>query len=250
MATQIIIPEMGESVTEGTIARWFKQVGDVVAVDEPLVEVETDKVTVEIPAPAAGTLSEIAADEGVDVEVGAVIGAITEGEGEVAAPAKGNGKAAAEEQAPAPAASAEAEPVQAEPVAPGGETVDITVPEMGESVTEGTVGRWLKQLGDAVTIDEPLVEIETDKVTAELPAPAAGTLSAILAEEGTDVEVGTVVGQITAGAGFRSHRRVARARARSARRRARTHDQAAQDGGDAPERGPEHRRHTDHVQRD
>ena len=201
MATQIIIPEMGESVTEGTIARWFKQVGDVVAVDEPLVEVETDKVTVEIPAPAAGTLSEIAADEGVDVEVGAVIGAIAEGEGDLTAPAKGNGKAAAEEQAPAPAASAEAEPVQAEPVAPSAKTVDITVPEMGESVTEGTVGRWLKQIGDAVTIDEPLVEIETDKVTAELPAPAAGTLSAILAEEGTDVEVGTVVGQITAGAG-------------------------------------------------
>ncbi len=208
MATQIIIPEMGESVTEGTIARWFKQVGDVVAADEPLVEVETDKVTVEIPAPAAGTISEIIAAEGADVEVGAIIGAIAEGEGAVAA-SKGNGAAAAEEPAPAAAPSAEAAPEPAEPAAPApsepaapaGETVDISVPEMGESVTEGTVGRWLKQVGDTVAVDDPLVEIETDKVTAELPAPAAGTLSAILAEEGTDVEVGTVVGQISVGAG-------------------------------------------------
>ena len=192
MATQIIIPEMGESVTEGTIARWFKQIGDAVAVDEPLVEVETDKVTVEIPAPAAGTLSEIGAEEGADVAVGAIIGAISEGEGAVAAPAKtnGNGKAAPLEPMPTPA----------QPAATGGETVDITVPEMGESVTEGTVGRWLKQVGEAVAVDEALVEIETDKVTAELPAPTAGTLSAILAEEGTDVEVGTVVGQIATGA--------------------------------------------------
>ena len=193
MATQIIIPEMGESVTEGTIARWFKQVGDTVVVDEPLVEVETDKVTVEIPAPTAGTLSEIAAGEGVDVEVGAVIGAIAEGEGAAPAPAKSNGTAAAPE--PAPAA---AEPAPAPD--PSGEIVDITVPEMGESVTEGTVGRWLKAIGDAIAVDEALVEIETDKVTAELPAPVAGTLSAILAEEGTDVEVGAIVGQITAGA--------------------------------------------------
>ena len=201
MTTQIKIPEMGESVTEGTIARWFKQVGDVVAVDETLVEVETDKVTVEIPAPAAGTLSEIAAEEGADVEVGAVIGAITEGESAVATPVKSNGATAAEDPTPT-AATATAESVLA-PVAgasPSGETIDITVPEMGESVTEGTVGRWLKQVGDTVAVDESLVEIETDKVTAELPAPAAGTLSAILAEEGTDVEVGSVVGQITAGA--------------------------------------------------
>lgn len=117
MATQIIIPEMGESVTEGTIARWFKQVGDAVAVDEPLVEVETDKVTVEIPAPAAGTLSEIAADEGTDVEVGAVIGAIAEGEGAVAAPAKANGNGKA---APAP---------EAEPAAPAAKVAEPVAPE-------------------------------------------------------------------------------------------------------------------------
>ena len=113
MATQIIIPEMGESVTEGTIARWFKQVGDAVVVDEPLVEVETDKVTVEIPAPAAGTLSEIAAQEGVDVEVGAVIGAIAEGESAATAPAKGNGTSAAAEPAPAPTPATEPEPAAA-----------------------------------------------------------------------------------------------------------------------------------------
>ena len=205
MTTQIIIPEMGESVTEGTIARWFKQVGDTVAADEPLVEVETDKVTVEIPAPAAGTLSDIAAGEGTDVQVGAIIGSIAEGEGAVAAPAPGpaksdgNGKATPAEPMPVPAEPA----APAAPTAPtttSGETVDITVPELGESVTEGTVGRWLKQVGDAVAADEALVEIETDKVTAELPAPAAGTLSAILAAEGTDVEVGSVVGQIAAGA--------------------------------------------------
>ncbi|MCZ6846385.1 MAG: pyruvate dehydrogenase complex dihydrolipoyllysine-residue acetyltransferase, partial [Alphaproteobacteria bacterium] len=184
MATQIIIPEMGESITEGTIARWFKQVGDAVVVDEPLVEVETDKVTVEIPAPAAGTLSEIAAQEGVDVEVGAVIGAIAEVESAATAPAKGNGRSAAADPAPALTPATEPEPVPAETAAPSGELVDVTVPDMGESITEGTVGRWLKQIGDAVAVDEALVEIETDKVTAELPAPAAGTLSAILAEEG------------------------------------------------------------------
>ncbi|MFT5182342.1 MAG: pyruvate/2-oxoglutarate dehydrogenase complex dihydrolipoamide acyltransferase (E2) component, partial [Alphaproteobacteria bacterium] len=202
MATQIIIPEMGESVTEGTIARWFKQVGDTVAIDEPLVEVETDKVTVEIPAPAAGTLSEIAAEEGTDVAVGAIIGAIAEGEGAIAAPVKRNGTATAPEPTPTPAASPEPQstPAPVQSAAPSGETVDITVPEMGESVTEGTVGRWLKSIGDAVAMDEALVEIETDKVTAELPAPVAGTLSAILAEEGTDVEVGSIVGQIAAGA--------------------------------------------------
>lgn len=196
MATQIIIPEMGESVTEGTIARWFKQVGDAVAVDEPLVEVETDKVTVEIPAPAAGTLSEISVQEGADVNVGAVIGSIAEGA--AAEPAKTNGAAAASE--PAPEASATPIPAPAESAATGGETIDIAVPELGESVTEGTVGRWMKQIGDAVAADEALVEIETDKVTAELPAPTAGVLSAILVEEGTDVEVGAIVGQITAGA--------------------------------------------------
>lgn len=124
MATQIIIPEMGESITEGTIARWFKQVGDAVAVDEPLVEIETDKVTVEIPSPAAGTLSSIAAEEGADVEVGAVIGAIAEGA--VATPAKSNGKAAAKEPAPAPAsepAPKAAEPAAAE-TAPVGANLD------------------------------------------------------------------------------------------------------------------------------
>ena len=197
MATQIIIPEMGESVTEGTIGRWFKQVGDTVAIDEPLVEVETDKVTVEIPAPAAGTLSEIAAAEGTDVAIGAIIGAIAEGEGAIAAPVKSNGTATAPEPTPTPAAPA---PAPAPSAAPSGKIVDITVPEMGESVTEGTVGRWLKQVGDPVAVDDALVEIETDKVTAELPAPTAGVLSAILAEEGTDVEVGSIVGQIAAGA--------------------------------------------------
>ncbi len=191
MTIEIKVPDMGESVTEGTIARWYKAVGEAVAADEPLVEIETDKVTVEVPAPSTGVLTAIGADEGVDVEVGTVIGAIDEN-ATASAPA-------------AQAAPAEDKPAPAEPAAPatattaGGEAIDVTVPELGESVTEGTVGRWLKQIGESFAADEPLVEIETDKVTAELPAPSAGTLIEIIADEGVDVEVGAIVGRITTG---------------------------------------------------
>lgn len=183
MATEIKVPDMGESVAEGTIARWFKTVGEAITADEPLVEIETDKVTVEVPAPSSGVLVEIRADEGVDVEVGSVIGAIDE---TASAAAKAESKTAAP-KAESPAKDA------------GGDTVDITVPDLGESVAEGTVGRWLKKVGDSFEADEALVEIETDKVTAELPAPSAGTLVEIVAEEGVDVEVGAVVGRITTG---------------------------------------------------
>lgn len=193
MATEIKVPDMGESVTEGTVARWFKAVGEVVNTDEPLVEIETDKVTVEVPAPSTGVLTEINADEGVDVEVGAVIGAIDESA--TADPSAGKtddapASKAADESAPAAAASGDGD----------GDAVDITVPDLGESVTEGTVGRWLKKVGDSFDADEAIVEIETDKVTAELPAPSAGTLVEIIADEGVDVEVGAVVGRITTGA--------------------------------------------------
>jgi 2-oxoglutarate dehydrogenase E2 component (dihydrolipoamide succinyltransferase) len=197
MTTQIKVPEMGESVTEGTISRWFKAVGDAVAADEALVEIETDKVTVEIPAPAAGVLTQIGADEGTDVEVGAVIGAIDETATAGAAPAKPAAAAPkAEAPKPAPAATQAAAPA----ATASGKTVDIAVPALGESVTEGTVGRWLKAVGDAVAADEAIVEIETDKVTAEIPAPAAGVLAEIVAQEGEDVAVGAVVGRIAAGA--------------------------------------------------
>jgi 2-oxoglutarate dehydrogenase E2 component (dihydrolipoamide succinyltransferase) len=196
MTIEIKVPDMGESVSEGTIARWFKAVGEAVAADEPLVEIETDKVTVEVPAPSAGVLTSIGADEGVDVEVGTVIGAIDEN---ATASAKAAPAATPEaESAPAeekPAAAAEAPA----PATSGGETLDVTVPELGESVTEGTVGRWLKQVGESFAADEPLVEIETDKVTAELPAPSAGTLIEIVADEGVDVEVGAIVGRIATG---------------------------------------------------
>ncbi len=196
MATEIKVPEMGESVTEGTIARWFKAVGEAVTADEPLVEIETDKVTVEVPAPSSGVLTQITADEGADVEVGSVIGAIDEN-AQASAPAA---KTEAAPVAPSPAPAA-APAAVAPSAAASAETMDITVPELGESVTEGTVGRWLKQVGDSFEADEALVEIETDKVTAELPAPTAGTLSEIVAGEGVDVEVGAVVGRFIAGAG-------------------------------------------------
>ncbi len=191
MTIEIKVPDMGESVTEGTVARWFKAVGEAVTADEPLVEIETDKVTVEVPAPSTGVLTAIGADEGVDVEVGTVIGSIDENA--TAAPAPAADPAA--ESAPAEEKPAET-PTAA---AAGGETMDVTVPELGESVTEGTVGRWLKQVGESFAADEPLVEIETDKVTAELPAPGAGTLIEIIANEGVDVEVGAIVGRITTG---------------------------------------------------
>lgn len=188
MATEITVPALGESVSEGTVSQWLKKVGDTVAVDEPLVELETDKVTVEVPSPVAGTLVEIVAAEDSDVEVGAVLCMVGEA-----------GEAAAAPSEEAPEAKAEEAPAQ-EASAGTGETVDIVIPAMGESVTEGTISSWLKQVGDEVAVDEALCEVETDKVTAELPSPAAGVLSEIIAGEETDVEVGTVVGRIAVGA--------------------------------------------------
>jgi len=196
--TEIVVPNLGESVTEATVAKWLKGVGEAVAVDEPLVELETDKVSVEVPSPAAGTLKEISAPEGADVEVGGLLGAVADGEGAVAAPAPA---------APAPAPAAEpapAVPAAAPATAPApatGVLVDIAIPDLGESITEGTLGTWLKQVGDAVAVDDPLVEVETDKVTAELPSPVAGTLAEVLCDSGTDVEVGTVVARVAPGDG-------------------------------------------------
>jgi len=186
MATEITVPALGESVSEGTISKWLKNVGDAVAVDEPIVELETDKVTVEVPSPVAGTLVEIVAAEDSDVEVGAVLCMVGE---------------AGEAATPVDAAPAAAAPAEAPAVSSGtGETVDIVVPAMGESVTEGTIAGWLKKVGDAIAVDEALCEVETDKVTAELPSPVAGVLVEIIADADTDVEVGTVVGRIAVGA--------------------------------------------------
>jgi multifunctional 2-oxoglutarate metabolism enzyme len=178
---QITMPQMGESVTEGTILGWLKQVGDSVDADEPLVEVSTDKVDAEIPAPAAGTLTKILAEPDSTVQVGAVLGEIeTNGDGPAPAPAEVEAEAEAKEEA---------------------ELVDVAIPEMGDSVAEGTVLEWLVKVGDTVSADDPLVEISTDKVDAELPAPVSGTIAEILVEPDETVSVGTVVCRIAAGAG-------------------------------------------------
>ncbi|WP_171100941.1 2-oxoglutarate dehydrogenase complex dihydrolipoyllysine-residue succinyltransferase [Ruegeria sp. HKCCD7255] len=170
MSIEVRVPTLGESVTEATVATWFKKPGDAVAVDEMLCELETDKVTVEVPSPAAGVMGEIVAAEGETVGVDALLATIAAGEGAAPAPA-------------APAAEAPA----AAPAASGG-SVDVMVPTLGESVTEATVSTWFKQVGDSVAQDEMLCELETDKVSVEVPAPAAGVLAEITAPEGTTVD--------------------------------------------------------------
>jgi 2-oxoglutarate dehydrogenase E1 component len=183
-SVQITMPQMGESVTEGTVLAWLKQVGDRVEEDEPLVEISTDKVDAEVPAPASGTLVNIAAEADETVQVGSVLGEI-EPDGDGAAPA------APEEE---PAAGGE------EAAAPGGEVVDVAFPEMGDSVAEGTVLEWRVKPGDTVAVDDPLVEISTDKVDAELPSPVAGTITEILVGADETVAVGSVLCRIEAGA--------------------------------------------------
>ncbi|MFL6141248.1 MAG: 2-oxoglutarate dehydrogenase, E2 component, dihydrolipoamide succinyltransferase [Labedaea sp.] len=219
MATSVQMPALGESVTEGTVTRWLKQVGDRVEVDEPLLEVSTDKVDTEIPSPAAGVLQKIVAQEDETVAVGgelAVIGDSAGGEGG-GSPAPAQEKKPAEEKPAEPepqAAESEPEPRQAarsepQPVAeqrgepaagpePHPDSLAsgnrsgtaVTMPALGESVTEGTVTRWLKQVGDRVEVDEPLLEVSTDKVDTEIPSPVAGTLLQITAAEDQTVEVG------------------------------------------------------------
>ncbi len=190
MSTEVRVPTLGESVTEATVATWFKQPGDAVAADEMLCELETDKVTVEVPSPAAGTLGEIVAAEGETVGVDALLATIAEGAG-AAAPA-GNG--AAKDEAPAVA------PAAAPAAAPSGDSIDVMVPALGESVTEATVSTWFKQVGDSVSQDEMLCELETDKVSVEVPSPAAGVLSEVLAAEGATVEAGGKLAVVTGSA--------------------------------------------------
>lgn len=207
MSVSVTMPQLGESVTEGTVTRWLKQVGDTITADEPLLEISTDKVDTEIPAPASGVLLAISAAEDETVLVGAELGVIGAADEAGAAPAAPAAPAAA---APEPVAAVVApvavapEPVEvaapAAPAAPAaaasGATVDVLLPQLGESVTEGTVTRWLKQVGEAVTVDEPLVEISTDKVDTELPSPATGVLLSILVAEDATADVGSVLGLI------------------------------------------------------
>ena len=181
MSIEVRVPTLGESVTEATVATWFKKPGEAVEADEMLCELETDKVTVEVPAPAAGTLGEIVAGEGETVGVDALLATLTEGAG--AAP------------------KADAAPAEPKANGAGSKSVDVMVPTLGESVSEATVATWFKAAGDSVEQDEMLCELETDKVSVEVPAPASGTLSEILAAEGSTVQAGGKLAVIGGSAG-------------------------------------------------
>jgi pyruvate dehydrogenase E2 component (dihydrolipoamide acetyltransferase) len=223
MATEVTLPALGESVTEGTVTRWLKQVGDTIEVDEPLLEVSTDKVDTEIPSPVAGTLLEIKAEEDDTVEVGAILAMVGDSD-EASSTGDDSGGDSETQQAepePQPAQDPEPEPEPAaeqerpQPAAQqstdsdsdgdtddgrgGGDATPVTQPALGESVTEGTVTRWLKQVGDTVEVDEPLLEVSTDKVDTEIPSPVAGTLLEIKAEEDETVEVGAELAVIGSG---------------------------------------------------
>lgn len=208
MAFSVQMPALGESVTEGTVTRWLKQEGDTVQVDEPLLEVSTDKVDTEIPAPTSGVLTKIVAREDDTVEIGGELGVISEaGEAtpaesapapEAAAPAPEPAPTPEPEPEPAPAPAAEPAAPAAAADAPAGPGTSVKMPELGESVTEGTVTRWLKKVGDEVGVDEPLVEVSTDKVDTEIPSPVAGVLLSISANEDDTVAVGGELGVIGA----------------------------------------------------
>ncbi|MFI2072299.1 2-oxoglutarate dehydrogenase, E2 component, dihydrolipoamide succinyltransferase [Streptomyces triculaminicus] len=206
MAVSVTLPALGESVTEGTVTRWLKAEGERVEADEPLLEVSTDKVDTEIPAPAAGILASIKVAEDETVEVGAELAIIDDGTGapaEAAAPAAAEAPAPVAEPAPAPVAEAPAAPAPvaeapAAPAAGGAQGTDVVLPALGESVTEGTVTRWLKEVGETVEADEPLLEVSTDKVDTEIPAPVSGTLLEILVGEDETAEVGAKLAVIGA----------------------------------------------------
>lgn len=210
MPVTVTMPQLGESVTEGTITRWLKAVGDTVAADEPLLEVSTDKVDTEIPAPASGVLLSIDATEDDTVEVGGVLAVIGEPDDAAAAPSSEPSEPSEPVVADTPAEpttqaeAAPSEPATPEPAIPepvsSGSEVSVILPALGESVTEGVITRWLKSVGDAVDADEPLVEISTDKVDTEIPAPVSGTLAAIAADTDATVEVGAEIARISIGA--------------------------------------------------
>jgi len=211
MPTDVVMPQMGESITEGTLTKWLKKPGDTVARDEPLFEISTDKVDAEIPSPVAGILGDIKVQEGTTVNVGALVCTISEEGGAAAKPA------AVPASAPA---SANALPIKEDSVTPSGAdmaTIDaletaeamapastgpgteIPMPQMGESITEGTITKWLKKVGDTVARDEPLFEISTDKVDAEIPSPIAGVLTEIKVPEGSTVTINTIVAVVGGG---------------------------------------------------
>src|SRR3954468_23926113 len=199
---QVVMPAMGDSVSEGTVLEWHKQEGDHVSEDETIVEISTDKVDAEVPAPAAGTVVKVHAAEGDTVTVGALLAEIAPGdpgEGSAGDGAGGGGTASAAPPAARQAPEEAAAPAEAAP-APAGEAVEITMPAMGESVSEGVILEWAKQPGDPVEADETIVEISTDKVDAEVPAPAAGVMGEILAQPGDTVTVGQLIARMKSGA--------------------------------------------------
>jgi 2-oxoglutarate dehydrogenase E2 component (dihydrolipoamide succinyltransferase) len=199
------MPQMGESIFEGTITKWLKQPGDTITRDEPLFEISTDKVDAEIPAPASGVLKEIKAEVGKTVQVNAVVAVIDEsGVAESGTPTRATPTGASKADSPkgaetasAPAAGAsQVAVVDESPNAGGGAATEVVMPQMGESIFEGTITRWLKEVGEQVRRDEPLFEISTDKVDAEIPAPISGVLTEIRAEKGKTVQVNSVVAVI------------------------------------------------------
>ncbi|HEX5204162.1 MAG TPA: biotin/lipoyl-containing protein, partial [Actinoplanes sp.] len=223
MPVSVTMPRLGESVTEGTVTRWLKQEGERVEADEPLLEVSTDKVDTEIPSPAAGVLTRIVVGEDETADVGSEL-AVISGDGEDAgedAPAPAaqqdapeqpaqqpapQQEQAAEPEPPAPTTPSTEKPVeeeapapqQATAPAPAGEGTEVKMPALGESVTEGTVTRWLKQVGDTIEVDEPLLEVSTDKVDTEIPSPVAGTVLDIKVAEDETADVGAVLAVIGA----------------------------------------------------
>lgn len=184
MASEIRVPTLGESVTEATVGQWLKKSGEAVAADEIVVELETDKVSVEVPAPSAGVLQQISVQEGETVEVGALLGLV-------------DGDAAAATTGSEPTAAPVAEKANADG---SGKIFELPVPSGGESVSEAGVGEWLKSVGDAVAVDEALVELETDKAAQEVMSPVAGKLVEIVAQTGETVEVGAILARIEEGA--------------------------------------------------
>ena len=225
MSVEVVMPQMGESITEGTVSKWLKAVGDKIEKDEPLLEISTDKVDAEVPSPSAGVLLEIRAQEGETVEVGTAVGILGEEGEQSIASTNGNQATAAEIQSAPPTidepeaveetlAATQSQPVEAQAIAVeetvetaeesssnaanAGDATEVVMPQMGESITEGTVSKWLKAVGDTIEKDEPLLEISTDKVDAEVPSPSAGTLLEIRVQEGETVEVGATVALVGA----------------------------------------------------
>ena len=211
MATNVTMPQLGESVTEGTVTRWLKNVGDTVKVDEAIVEVSTDKVDTEIPSPVAGVILEIKTAQDAVVPVGSVMAVIGDSNSSTSSAPSAPVAPKVETPAPAPTPKVEpvvvkeevkpviAEPVKSSPAptAASGATVNVVLPQLGESVTEGTITRWLKNVGDQVGLDEAIVEISTDKVDTEIPSPAAGTVLEIKVNQDQVAAVGSVLAVIS-----------------------------------------------------